>query len=248
VSAYERVVVFVHGARWIRPRDRLLEEAGIEVRYLGKTAGDFDYRIVPKITWCSQRLPARIFVPQPILHVLRLLRLPFILLRRRGFTVAYRSTIWRNAKLNPGRAGFSVMHSTWSRPCSVGEEVALSLERAFMGFQLRLPRESRTVIPMDCYACPQTPPEENGGTEGFGARCSVCLRGTHCSTEEPRAAPESFRPRSRSDPNAHLVWLERSLCGNNWSSKLKIWRSRPSPLPGCGPIFRTCWARWMFSC
>src|SRR6267143_1226212 len=170
---YEPVVVSFTG-RLESDLDRLLEEAGIEVRYLGKRPG-FDYRMY-------QRLPGVLSDCRPDivhthLHVLRY-ALPFMLLLRRASLL---HTVHNMAEREVEPRGRWIQRYAFNHgvfPVAVGEEVALSLERLY-GIQRC--RVIANCIPMDCYACPQTPQKNH----------ALLLK--------------AFAQGPASDPNAHLV-------------------------------------------
>lgn len=141
--------------------DYLLDEAGIEVRYLGKKPG-FDYRMY-------YRLPPVLKECQPDivhthLHVLRY-ALPFVLLRR---DVSMLHTVHNLAdrEIEPGMRWmqrYALRHGVM--PVAVAQEVAHSLER-FYGIQ-----DCRVItngIPTESYANPQMPRKEWRAREGFG--------------------------------------------------------------------------------
>src|SRR5258707_503185 len=141
--------------------DRLLEEAGIEVRYLGKRPG-FDYRMYQKLPGVLS--DCRPDIVHTHLHVLRY-ALPFILLLRRASLL---HTVHNMAEREVEPRARWIQRYAFNHgvvPVAVGEEVALSLERLY-GIQRC--RVIANCIPMDCYACPQTPRREWRGRAGFG--------------------------------------------------------------------------------
>src|ERR1700687_3594011 len=158
---YEPVVVAFAG-RLECDLDRFLEEAGVEVRYLGKRPG-FDYRMY-------QRLPGvlrdcRPDIVHTHLHVLRY-ALPFMLLLKHASLL---HTVHNMAEREVEPRARWIQRYAFNHgvvPVAVAEEVALSLERLY---RIQRCRVIPNCIPMDCYACPQIPRREwrgRGGVRG----------------------------------------------------------------------------------
>jgi len=70
-----------------------------------------------------------------------------------------------------------------------------------------------------------------------------------CSAEEPLPAPEAFAQGPASDPKAHLVLVGEGVLREQLEEQAKSlgWQAK-STSSGYVPIFRTCWAQWMFLC
>src|SRR5258708_3149519 len=141
--------------------DRMLEEAGVEVRYLGKRPG-FDYRMYfrlhPVLRDCQPD------IVHTHLHVLRY-ALPFLLLLKR---VSLLHTVHNLAEreIEPRARWiqrYALNHGVV--PVAVAQGVALSPERLY-GIQRC--RVISNGIPTDSYACPQTPRREWRTKERFG--------------------------------------------------------------------------------
>jgi len=185
--------------------DRLLDEAGVEVRYLGKRPG-FDYRMF-------FRLPPVLNQCQPDivhthLHVFRY-ALPFLLLRK-GVSLLHTVHNLAEREIEPGLRWlqrYALKHGVV--PVAVAEEVANSLGRLY-GIQ-----RCRVVpngIPIGCYASPQVSRREWRVREGFRESdvLFVCVA---------RFAPQknhslllnSFAQGPASNPNAHLVLVGEGI-------------------------------------
>jgi len=179
--------------------DSLLEEAGIEVRYLNKRPG-FDYRMY-------YRLPAVLKECRPDivhthLHVLRY-ALPFLLLRRK---VSLLHTVHNLAEreIEPvlrWLQRFALNHGIV--PVAVAEEVAVSLGRLY-GIQRC--RVISNGIPTDYYARPQTPRMEWRMREGFRDDDILFVCVARFAPQKNHALLlKAFAQGPASDPNAHLV-------------------------------------------
>jgi glycosyltransferase involved in cell wall biosynthesis len=141
--------------------DRLLEVAGIEVRYLGKRLG-FDYRTYYRLPPVLNELKPDIVHTH--LHVFRY-ALPFLLLRKKA---ALLHTVHNLAEreIEPRLRWlqrYALKHGVV--PVAVAKEVADSLRRLY-GIQRC--RVIPNGIPTDRYSKPQIPRKEWRAREGFG--------------------------------------------------------------------------------
>jgi len=179
--------------------DRLLEEAGIAVRYLGKRPG-FDYRMYARLHPVLRDCQPDIVHTH--LHVLRY-ALPSLLLLKRTSLL---HTVHNMAEREIEPRARWIQRYAFDHgvvPVAVAEEVALSLERLYGTQQCCVISNG---IPTNCYACPQTPRREWRAGEGFGDDdvLFVCVA---------RFAPQknhvlllkAFAQGPASDPKAHLV-------------------------------------------
>jgi glycosyltransferase involved in cell wall biosynthesis len=141
--------------------DYLLEDAGIEVRYLGKRPG-FDYRMYYRLPPVLNELKPDIVHTH--LHVFRY-ALPFLLLRKKA---ALLHTVHNLAdrEIEP-RLRWLQRYALKNGvvPVAVAEEVADSLGRLY-GIQRC--HVIPNGIPTDRYARPQIPGKEWRAREGFG--------------------------------------------------------------------------------
>ena len=179
--------------------DRMLEEAGVEVRYLGKRPG-FDYRMYFKLHPVLRDCQPDIVHTH--LHVLRY-ALPFLLLLKR---VSLLHTVHNLAEreIEPRARWiqrYALNHGVV--PVAVAKEVALSLERLY-GIQRC--RVISNGIPTDSYACPQTPRREWRTKERFGTDdiLFVCVA-RFAPQKNHSLLLKAFAQGPASDPKAHLV-------------------------------------------
>jgi glycosyltransferase involved in cell wall biosynthesis len=195
---YEAVVVSLRG-RLECDLNRLLEEAGVEVRYLGKPPG-FDHRMYPRLHRVLR--DCRPDIVHTHIQVLRYALPSMLLLKRASLLHTVHNMAER--EIEPRARWihrYAFNHGVV--PVAVAEQVAFSL-RGLYGIQ-----QCRVIsngIPTDLYACPQTPRREWRVREGFGDDdvLFVCVA---------RFAPQknhllllkAFARGPASDPKAHLV-------------------------------------------
>lgn len=140
--------------------DHMLEDAGIEIRYLGKHPG-FDYRVYGRLDAVLKEYEPDVIHTH--LHVLRY-ALPSMLLRKR---VAMVHTVHNLAEreIEP-RARliqrYALTHGV--EPVAVAEEVAASIESLY---GIEHCRVIANCIPTELYANPRTPRNEWRAKEGF---------------------------------------------------------------------------------
>jgi glycosyltransferase involved in cell wall biosynthesis len=179
--------------------DHLLEEAGIEVRYLGKRPG-FDYRMY-------YRLPPVLKECQPDivhthLHVLRY-ALPFLFLCKKA-SLLHTVHNLAEREIEPKLRWlqrYALNHGVV--PVAVAEEVAVSLGHLY-GIQRC--RVISNGIPTDRYARPQIPREEWRAREGFGDKDVLFVCVARFAPQKNHALLlKAFAQGPASDPNAHLV-------------------------------------------
>ncbi len=179
--------------------DRLLEEAGIEVRYLGKRPG-FDYRMYYRLPPVLKE--CRPDIVHTHLHVLRY-ALPFLLLCKK---VSLLHTVHNLAEREIEPRLRWLQHYALNHgvvPVAVAEEVALSVEHLY-GIQRC--RVISNGIPTDRYARPQTPRKEWRAREGFGENDVLFVCVARFAPQKNHALLlRAFAQRPASDPNAHLV-------------------------------------------
>ncbi len=195
---YEAVVVSLAG-RLECDLDRLLEEAGVEVRYLGKPPG-FDYRMYYRVYYTL-----RDYQPDIVHTHLQVLRyaLPSMLLLKDASLVHTVHNVADREVEPRGRCiqRFAFKHGVV--PIAVAEEVAVSVERLY-GIQAC--RVISNCIPTDLYAYPHTPRGEWRAKEGFGSKdiLFVCVA-RFVPQKNHALLLNAFAQGPASDPNAHLV-------------------------------------------
>jgi glycosyltransferase involved in cell wall biosynthesis len=179
--------------------DHMLEDAGIEARYLGKHPG-FDYRVYGRLDAVLKEYKPDVIHTH--LHVLRY-ALPSMLLMKR---VAMVHTVHNLAEreIEP-RARliqrYALTHGV--KPVAVAEEVAASV-RSLYG--IHPCRVISNCIPTDLYANPQTPRKEWRAKEGFKDSDVLFVCVARFAPQKNQALLlESFAQGPASDPRAHLV-------------------------------------------
>ena len=179
--------------------DGLLEEAGIEVRYLGKRPG-FDYRMY-------YRLPPVLKECQPDivhthLHVLRY-ALPFLLLRKKA-SLLHTVHNLAEREIEPKLRWlqrYALNHGVV--PVAVAKEVAVSLGHLY-GIQRC--RVISNGIPTGRYARSQIPRKEWRAREGFRENDVLFACVARFAPQKNHALLlKAFAQGPASDPNAHLV-------------------------------------------
>jgi len=195
---YETLVISFSG-RVGCDLDHMLEEAGIEARYLGKHPG-FDYRVYSRLDSVLKEYEPDVIHTH--LHVLRY-ALPSMLLMKR---VAMAHTVHNLAEreIEP-RARliqrYALTHGV--KPIAVAEEVAASLESLY---GIRGCRVIPNCIPTDLYANPQTSRMQWRTKEGFKEDDVLfgCVA-RFAPQKNQSLLLKSFAQGPASDPRAHLV-------------------------------------------
>ena len=195
---YEPIVISFTG-RVGCDLDHMLEEAGIEVSYLGKHPG-FDYRVYSRLDSVLKEYEPDVIHTH--LHVLRY-ALPSMLLRK-GAAMLHTVHNLAEREIEP-RARliqrYALTHGV--KPIAVAEEVAASLEKLYgvHGCQV-----ISNCIPTDLYANPRTPPEEWRTKAGFKDDdiLFVCVA-RFWPQKNHALLLKSFALGPASDPRAHLV-------------------------------------------
>lgn len=195
---YEGAVVSL-GRREECDLDRLLEEAGVEVQYLGKPPG-FDYRMYYRL-----HRALRDYRPDVVHTHMQVLRyaLPSMLLLKRASLL---HTIHNLAERDVEPRARFIQRYAFNHgvvPIGVATEVALSVERLY-GIQ-----ECRVIsngIPTARYARPQISRKEWRAREGFGDDDVLFVCVARFAPQKNHALLlKAFAQGPASDPNAHLV-------------------------------------------
>jgi glycosyltransferase involved in cell wall biosynthesis len=195
---YEPVVISLMG-RMGCDLDRLLDEAGVEVRYLGKHLG-FDYRMYSRVYRAL-----RDYRPDVVHTHMQVLRyaLPSMLLLKRA-SLLHTVHNLADREIEPGMRWlqrYALEHGVI--PVAVAEEVAVSLERLY---GMRGCRVISNGIPTDRYGRPQTPRKEWRAREGFGDDDVLFVCVARFAPQKNHALLlKAFAQGPASDPNAHLV-------------------------------------------
>jgi glycosyltransferase involved in cell wall biosynthesis len=195
---YEAVMVSL-GGRSECDLDRLLEEAGVEVRYLGKPPG-FDYRMYPRL-----HRVFREYRPDLIHTHIQVLRyaLPSMLLLKRASLV---HTVHNLAEREIERRARWIHRYAFNHgvvPVAVAQQVAVSLGRVYGITGCRVVPNG---IPTDSYAHPQTARRKWREREGFRDTDVLFVCVARFSPQKNHALLlKAFAQGPASDPNAHLV-------------------------------------------
>jgi glycosyltransferase involved in cell wall biosynthesis len=195
---YETMVISFSG-RVGCDLDHMLEEAGIEARYLGKHPG-FDYRVYGRLDSVLKEYEPDVIHTH--LHVLRY-ALPSMLLMKR---VAMVHTVHNLAEREiEARARliqrYALTHGV--KPIAVAEEVAASLESLYGIHRCRV---IPNCIPTDLYANPQTSRKEWRAREGFKDSDVLFVCVARFAPQKNQALLlKSFAHGPASDSRAHLV-------------------------------------------
>src|SRR6266849_8479294 len=195
---YEGAVVSL-GRREECDLDRLLEEAGVEVQYLGKPPG-FDYRMYSRL-----HRALRDYRPDVVHTHMQVLRyaLPSMLLLK-GASLLHTIHNLAEREVEP-RARF-IQRYAFNHgvvPIGVATEVALSVERLY-GIQKC--RVISNGIPTDRYARPQITREDWRAREGFGHNDVLFVCVARFAPQKNHALLlKAFAQGPASDPSAHLV-------------------------------------------
>lgn len=195
---YEPVVVSFTG-RLECDLDCLLEEAGVEVRYLGKRPG-FDYRMYARLHPVLRECQPDIVHTH--LHVLRY-ALPSLLLLQRA-SLLHTVHNLADREIEPRARWiqrYALNHGVV--PVAVAQEVALSLRRLYGIQQCRVISNG---IPTDCYARPKAPRSEWRARQGFGDDDVLFVCVARFAPQKNHALLlKAFAQGPASDPKAHLV-------------------------------------------
>jgi glycosyltransferase involved in cell wall biosynthesis len=195
---YEPIVISFSG-RVGCDLDYMLENAGIEVRYLGKHPG-FDYRVYGRLDSVLKEYEPDVIHTH--LHVLRY-ALPSMLLRKRAAMVHTVHNL-ADQEIEP-RARmiqrYALTHGV--KPVAVAEEVALSVGSLYGIHRCRV---IANCIPTEIYANPQTPRKEWRAKEGFGDTDILFVCVARFAPQKNHALVlKSFAEAPGRDPRAHLV-------------------------------------------
>jgi glycosyltransferase involved in cell wall biosynthesis len=195
---YEPIVISFTG-RVGCDLDHMLEDAGIEARYLGKHPG-FDYRVYGRLDSVLKEYEPEVIHTH--LHVLRY-ALPSMLLMKR---VAMVHTVHNLAEreIEP-RARlvqrYALTHGV--KPVAVAEEVAASVESMYGIHRCRV---IPNCIPTDLYANPQIPRNVWRARHGFNDSDVLFVCVARFAPQKNHALLlKSFAQGPASDPRAHLV-------------------------------------------
>ena len=185
--------------------DRLLDEAGIEVRYLGKHPG-FDYRVYPRLHPVLKHY--RPDIVHTHLHVFRY-ALPFLLFLK---SASLLHTVHNLAEreIEPRARWiqrYALNHGVV--PVAVAEEVAASVERLY---GVRHCRVISNGIPTNLYASPQTPRREWRTKHGFADEdvLFVCVA-RFAPQKNHTLLLKAFAQGLTSDPRANLVLVGEGI-------------------------------------
>jgi glycosyltransferase involved in cell wall biosynthesis len=195
--------------------DRLLEEAGIEVRYLGKRPG-FDYRMFYRLPPVLNELRADIVHTH--LHVFRY-AMPFLLFRKKA-SLLHTVHNLAEREIEPRLRWlqrYALKHGVV--PVGVAEKVADSLVRLY---GIRRCRVIPNGIPTERYAWPQVQRKEWRAKESFRDDDILFLCVARFAPQKNHALLlNSFAQGPASDPNAHLVLVGEGILQKNLEVQAK---------------------------
>jgi glycosyltransferase involved in cell wall biosynthesis len=195
---YEPAVISFSG-RLDCDLDHLLDEAEIDVRYLGKRPG-FDYRMYSRLHPALR--DCRPDIVHTHLHVLRY-ALPFLLLLRHASLL---HTVHNLAEREIEPRARWIQRYAFNHgvvPVAVAREVAVSLERLY---RIQPCRVISNGIPTDRYACPQIPRKDWRAREGFRDEDVLFVCVARFAPQKNHALLlKAFAQGPASDPNARLV-------------------------------------------
>jgi glycosyltransferase involved in cell wall biosynthesis len=179
--------------------DYLLEEAGVEVRYLGKRPG-FDYRMYSRVHRALQDLRPDIIHTH--LHVLRYALPSMLVLKCASLLHTVHNLAER--EIEPKLRWlqrYAFNHGVV--PVAVAKEVAQSVERLYGIQQCRL---IANCIPTHHYACSRIPRDVWRAREGFEDNdvLFVCV-GRFAPQKNHSLLLKAFALGPASNPNTHLV-------------------------------------------
>jgi glycosyltransferase involved in cell wall biosynthesis len=180
--------------------DRLLEEAGVEIRYLGKRPG-FDYRMYHRVTYALRNY--RPHIVHTHLQVLRYALLPCMFSLQDASLV---HTVHNLAEREVEPRGRPVQRFAFNHgvvPIAVAGEVARSVERLY---GIRPCRVISNCIPTDYYAYPRTPRGVWRAKEGFAREDILFVSVARFVPQKNHALLlKAFAEGPASNPHAHLV-------------------------------------------
>jgi glycosyltransferase involved in cell wall biosynthesis len=179
--------------------DDLLDEAGIETRYLGKHPG-FDYRVYPRLQRVLSECQPD--VVHTHLHVLRY-ALPCVIFPKKA---SWLHTVHNMAEREVEPRARWIQRCAYRRgvvPVAVAERVAESMQRLY-GIQGC--RVIANGIPTDGFANPRISRQEWRAKEGFAETdiLFVCVA-RFAPQKNHRLLLNAFAQGPASNPNAHLV-------------------------------------------
>lgn len=211
---YEPAVVSFTG-RLECDLDRLLEEAGVEVRYLGKRPG-FDYRVYSRL-----HLVLRDWRPDVVhshLHVLRY-ALPSLLLLKDASLL---HTVHNLAEREIEPRARWIQRYAFNHgvvPVAVAREAALSVKRLY-GIQRC--HVIPNGIPTACYGYPHVPRRDWRARVGFGNNDVLFVCVARFAPQKNHALLlKAFAQGPASDPNAHLVLVGEGVLREQLEGRAK---------------------------
>ena len=179
--------------------DYMLEDAGIEVRYLAKHPG-FDYRVYGRLDAVLKESEPDVIHTH--LHVLRYALPSMLLMKRTAMVHTVHNLAEREIEPRARLIQrYALTHGV--RPIAVAEEVAASLTSLYGIHNCRV---ISNCIPTGLYANPQTPRKEWRAKHGFkdGDVLFVCVA-RFAPQKNHALLLKSFSEGPASDPRAHLV-------------------------------------------
>jgi glycosyltransferase involved in cell wall biosynthesis len=195
--------------------DHLLDDAGIEVRYLGKHAG-FDYRVYSRLYRVLKE--CRPDIVHSHLHVLRYALPSLLLLKKASLLHTVHNMAEREVEPR-ARWIQRYAYRCGVVPVAVAKRVAVSLESLY---GIERCRVISNGIPTDGYANPRIPRREWRAREGFREDETLFVCVARFAPQKNHALLlNAFAQGPAANPNAHLVLVGEGVLQQELEAQTK---------------------------